>query len=51
MGHYKPDCPNKDQWAKTTNIKTTTSKPAYKGKQPKARAASVSFASSASQQE
>jgi hypothetical protein len=55
MGHYKPDCPNKDQWAKTTNtkttnIKTTTSKPAYKGKQPKARAASVSFASSASQQ-
>ena len=56
MGHYKPDCPNKDQWAKTTNTKTTntkttTSKQGYKGKQPKARAASVSFASSVSQQE
>ena len=56
MGHYKPDCPNKDQWTKTTNTnttntKTTTNKQGYKGKQPKARAASVAFDSSASQQE
>ena len=51
MGHYKPDSPNKAQWANTTNTKTTTSKQGYKGKQPKARAASVAFDSSVSQQE
>ena len=42
MGHYKPDCPNKDQWSKT-NTKTDKNKQGYKGKDPKARAASVSW--------
>ena len=51
MGHYKPDCPNKEQWAKTSVTKTTTAKQGYKGKQPKARAASVSWDSSVPAQE
>src|SRR5687768_5867177 len=39
MGHYKPDCPHKDQWSKKTHT--------AKNKGPKARAALVSFASTA----
>lgn len=37
MGHYKPDCPNKDQWNKTNGKPN----PGFKGKEPKARAATV----------
>jgi len=43
MGHYKPECPNKDQWSNNNNKKMHGAK----GKDPKARAASVSFASAA----
>jgi len=43
MGHYKPECPNKDQWSNNNNKKMHGAK----GKGPKARAASVSFASAA----
>ena len=43
FGHYKPDCPNKDQWSKDNNKKTHGAKNMYKS--PKSRAASVSFAS------
>ena len=37
MGHYKPECPNKEQWNKTKTDKTK------QGFKPKARAASVSW--------
>ena len=39
MGHYKPDCPHKDQWSKNNDKKIHVAK----NKNPKARAASVSF--------
>jgi hypothetical protein len=42
MGHYKPDCPNKDQWNKA---KTDKPKQGFK---PKARAASVTWDKTAS---
>jgi hypothetical protein len=44
MGHYKPECPHKDQWSKDNNKKTHVAK----SKRPQARAASVSFAPGAS---
>ena len=40
FGHYKPDCPHKDQWSKDNNKKTYVAK----NKGPRARAASVSSA-------
>ena len=39
MGHYKPDCPHKDQWNKTH----ATAKAKPQGKNHKARAASVKW--------
>ena len=42
MGHYKPDCPNKEQW----KGKTDKPKIGFKGKDHKARAASVSWGKS-----
>jgi hypothetical protein len=42
FGHYKPDCPHKDQWSKDNNKTTHVTK----NKGPKARAASVSYAGS-----
>ena len=47
FGHYKPDCPHKDQWPKVNSKKTHVAK----NKGPKARAASVSFGSASSSDE